>query len=135
VYERQNKTRVVLNTGKVKLTDRKTASEVIMQPGDLVEVAAHPVRKIVDTRRYTSWKDRTLIFDNTPLSEIAQMIQENYGYTVEIKDKELSDVRFTYTLKDNNLNLLITALSEALELKITEKNKTLTIEKSVSENE
>ncbi len=130
VSQRQNKTQVVLNTGKVKFTNRKTANFVVMQPGEMIEVlksATQPIRKKVNTRIYTAWKDRQLVFDATSLNDIAQMIKTNYGYQVIIQDTALQSRQFTYTFKGNDLDALLTTLAEALDLTITQKEKTIYI--------
>ncbi|TAE41766.1 MAG: DUF4974 domain-containing protein [Runella slithyformis] len=130
VLQRHNKTQVVLTTGKVRLTRPREKTTVVMQPGELVELRANEpnvIQQKVNIERYVSWKNNHFVFDNTPLADIIEMIESNYGYDVEVADADLLSLKLTYRLENNDLELLLTALSEALELKIEKDNNRLIV--------
>ena len=132
VLKRNHKTQVVLSSGRVKLTRPADHTSIIMQPGELVEVrddAPKVVQQKVNIEPYVSWKNNQFVFDNTPLSEIVEMIESNYGFEVVVENSQLLRTNFTYRLQDNDLDLLLATLSEALELDIKKENNSLIINK------
>ncbi|MHA6248342.1 FecR family protein [Pontibacter sp. CAU 1760] len=132
VVSRPSGNRVVLASGKVRLTYQANAAakQIVLAPGDLVEVTAdgkHVVRKQVRTELYTSWKDNKVIFDNTALSTIAQMLEEVYGYKVIIQQEELATQQITATLDDRGVQNILDTISETLGVSVLKKDNTITI--------
>ncbi|MFD1816604.1 ferric-dicitrate binding protein FerR, regulates iron transport through sigma-19 [Pseudarcicella hirudinis] len=130
VSEKINKTRVVLNSGKVKLYLDNDDNSLIMKPGELVEVSNDAGREV--TRRnvvpevYSTWKDNLFVFDNTPLLEVASMIESDFGYKVKFADDSLKSRKITIKLPKRDLSLLLVSISEMLDLKIEkQKNRIL----------
>jgi len=132
VNSRRGKTRVVLQEGKVRLdleSENKTA--VIMKPGDLVEFAKSdkaPVKKTVDPDNYLAWKDNRLIFSSTSLMEIAQLLEDNYGYKVIFEKEEIAKRKFTGSSSGENLEELFQKLSLVFDLTIQKESNTLIIQ-------
>lgn len=138
VKYRRGKTRVVLQSGKVKfevpkakmklwqINDKQT-DEIIMEPGDLVEYSEKYqglMKKEVTPEKYSAWTKDVLIFENTSLIEVANYIEDNYGYTVEIEEEEIGKKMFSGKINDKkNLDLLIQILQETFNLNIY-KNET-----------
>jgi transmembrane sensor len=103
-----------------------------MQPGDLVELRAKSLelkRQQVKTEPYVSWKNRQFVFDETPLSDIFDMIESNYGLKVETNQAEIGELKLTYRIQGAELELLLTALSEVFDLRIERQNQRLIISK------
>lgn len=93
VYNRAQKSQVVLKEGKVSLSlpvATHSPERILMQPGDLVSVLESKVeKKKVKAENYTSWTQNLLILDQTSLEEIIRVARENFGLTVEV-DPEVS---------------------------------------------
>jgi ferric-dicitrate binding protein FerR (iron transport regulator) len=129
VNNRHGNTKVVLNSGKVKLAGNgpQLAEPLVMQPGEYVEFSEKDkqlTRKLVNPSYYSSWTENKLIFNNTTLAEIAQLIEDNYGLKVYLKDKALAGRSFTATLPAGNMQTLLLALEESFQIKVTrQKNK------------
>ena len=123
VNKRNGRTRVVLKSGKVKLNIDKAEvhEEMIMQPGELVEVSDTSrtiVKRLVNPEVYTSWRCKKLVFDNTSLEEIVSLLEESYGLTVEVPNAHLLEKQISGSVPSNNTNLLMEGLSEAFNLDI-----------------
>lgn len=123
VNRRNGRTRVVLKSGKVKLSINKPniQEEMVMKPGELVEVmdtSRAVVKRLVNTEVYTSWRCKKLVFDNTSLNEIVDLLEESYGLTVEVSNAELLRKQISGSVPSNNTNLLMDGLSEAFDLDI-----------------
>jgi ferric-dicitrate binding protein FerR (iron transport regulator) len=125
VSERSKQTRVVLNSGKIRLDfDQQRQPDVVLKPGELVEFRGTTerfVRRTVNPERYSSWKDRRLLFDETPLTEVAEILRETHGLRVVFADETLADRRVTGTLPAENLDLLRTALEQSFGLRIAQR--------------
>ena len=60
---------------------------------------------------FASWKDNQLIFDNTPLAQVASLIEHTYGLKVVVEDSALLRKKITGTIRSDNLERLLEALS------------------------
>ena len=122
VNERKALASVVLRTGKVRLQQHDEKAGIMMNPGDLVTFLkeSHQLfTKKVDPELYTSWTDNKLIFDRTPLSEIARLLEDNYGLEVTLKDAHLRERIFTGTIPTMQVEVLLRILEESLKIHIT----------------
>jgi transmembrane sensor len=131
VWQRKNQTRVVLQTGKVQISARALTDTVLMSPGELVEIAGdtpQAVRRPVDTRLYTAWKEGQLFFDGTPMQDVAALIEMQYGYSVRFGDDAIRQEKFTYKPVDNNLEELLQVLQETFRVRVDQRSKTLRID-------
>ncbi|MEQ9443232.1 MAG: FecR domain-containing protein [Cyclobacteriaceae bacterium] len=133
VQDRRGHTQVVLNTGKVtlKLADRE--APLTMQPGDLVRVSGQEKKveqRLVDPSLYSSWKDHTLTFQDTPLAEIAMLLEDNYGYEVRIIDPQLAQRRFTGSVPSEDINMLLDKLSLVFGIQVSRTERRITLEQA-----
>lgn len=133
VNNRRGKTSVVLNSGKVKLETGAATSrqERFMKPGDLVEF--DPEENVfsyetVNPEIYSSWKENVLVFNNSSLLEIAEMIEDNYGYKVIIKDSTLMSRKLTARYPANNVEILLTAMSKLFQVDISKSSNEIIIQ-------
>jgi transmembrane sensor len=120
VYNRKSKVKVVLNSGKIKL-QLEGKSDVVMKPGELAEFKNSEQTyyiKDVDPSIYTSWTNKKLIFKNTPVREIAKLIEDTYGVEVIVSEARLNNQKVSGTIINENLDGLLYAVSETVEMKV-----------------
>ncbi|GAA4420877.1 hypothetical protein GCM10023187_56420 [Nibrella viscosa] len=120
--------RLVLNEGKIRLKvdDARSPRTLDLLPGGLVEVTEQQqiaLHSRINPEPITAWTTDELVFDDTPLSDIARIMENNYGYKVEFADPALASRRLTATLPDSNLNGLLLALEKAFNLSVTRQEK------------
>ena len=86
VNSRRNRTQVVLQEGKVRLTHREKTDTLTMIQGEMVEYAESElfIKRKVDPDRYTSWIENRILFEESSLQRIGEMIIDRYGLNVEI---------------------------------------------------
>lgn len=121
VNDRRNVTRVIVQSGKIKLDrDGKLENEIFMQPGDYAEIthSGDVIRKAVEARQYTSWKNRKLIFKDTPVSEIISILEDNYGYRSEVNDSTVLNETFTATYPADDITILLNALTKSFKISV-----------------
>ncbi len=124
VTNRRQKTTVVLNSGKVSLSAAPEPAKQItasLVPGELAELA--PNRQTFRKRRvnpelYSSWTHKKLIFQATPLADIVTLLEENYGFQVQVTDAQLLSRRLTGQIYLDDVNTLLVALSTSFNLKL-----------------
>lgn len=132
VNTRREQEQVVLQTGSVKVQVGSKPEAVYLKPGELISYNKDNKQLSKTTANptdYAIWKENQLKFDNTPLSEIIKLIEDNYGYKVEVTDSSLLSRTIGGTLSSENEQILLKALENMLEVKITITGKTLTISK------
>ena len=138
VSGRGQKTKVVLQSGKIRLvvTEQQQTRQVMMKPGDLVEIrkAAEVVevagqevssviqQKMVDPANYVSWKEQQLVFDETSLLEIAGILRETYGITLVLPEEKYYYEKITGTIPSGNTDELLDALALTLGMRYEKDN-------------
>lgn len=131
VQDRRGETRVVLNSGKVKLKLADKGQELTMQPGDLVKYMEHQKaveQRLVDPEMYSAWKDHRLIFQDTKLEEIILILEDNFGYEVQMKDSSLANRRFTGSVPSDNMEMLLDKLSHVFNIEIQKTDRVISME-------
>jgi ferric-dicitrate binding protein FerR (iron transport regulator) len=124
VNNRRGNTEVVLSEGSVKLTSdlhEKDNAVLYMKPGDMVSLSQKDTifkRKVVVPEKYSAWQSNKLVFEDTPLYEVAQKIEDYYGVQIVIQDKTIADRQLTGTLPNNDLGIVLKSLSASHNLSI-----------------
>ena len=126
VNSREERTSVFLEEGRIALQlDESTAEEKLMEPGDLVTYSAKRKQLIQDEKPptpavHTSWKDGVLVFDNTPLSEVLDKVENIYGITFEVPDSTINQREITAGLPMEELTIVVPLLEQVLGYSIVE---------------
>jgi transmembrane sensor len=133
VNERRGITKVALNTGRVQLIKQsgEETTTLPMKPGELVEYeeANEQFQKhFVNPELMSVWKEDKFVFDGTSLQEIGNMLEDNYGFTVMIEDKNLAERKFTASLPSRDVDFLLSLISELLDIKVSKDENRITIE-------
>lgn len=137
VFARSRGTRVKLNKGKVELRYRgadRQLSQVVLAPGDQVTLdpgGGMVLEEVVKAETSGSWVARQFRFEKTPLSEILQMLSENYDLKVSLEQDELGVLSLTGTYEANRGEELLLTVAEVLDLDVKkEKDKYKLVSKS-----
>ena len=135
VNTRRGRTQVVLDDGKIEL-QLPTEERTVMVPGELVEYQAQATiirKETVDPDLFIAWRDRHLRFDDTPLGEVALVLEENYGVDVQFDTPSLRTKRVTGEISARKIDTILTALSKLFTISIRRTGDTIYIsELSVS---
>jgi transmembrane sensor len=129
VYNRRDSITVVLEEGSIALRGQHGAGYTEMKPGEMVAgTPAAYTRRKVDPSRYIAWKQQRLLFNNEPLSAVAQVLEDNYGYEVRFADTALRARRFTGSCPAGNIGLLLAAIREVHEAGVRVQGRTIIFE-------
>lgn len=130
VKDRNSGSSVTLQSGKVQV-NTEAGDTVTLNPGEQIEFnrANQQVTKNkVNPERYTSWKNLRYTFDQTPVSELVQIIRDNYGLEVVITDEKINESKLSGILEADNLQTFVNALSFALNISIRKEENQLIFE-------
>jgi transmembrane sensor len=131
VNNRHQSTEVVLNEGSIRLTSNLSDANapLLMQPGDYASLSQQNevfVTKSVKPADYAAWQNGLLIFDETSLEEVAQKIEDFYGIEVVIDNDLLAKRAITGAVPNNDLGIVLKALSSSMQLTIERENNKVT---------
>lgn len=124
-------TRVVLNTGSVTVTlhAEEGREKVHLSPGEMIayqKTEGRMVKQAVDPAAYASWKNAAFHFDRISVEDIAQTLEERYGYHVTVADPALRKKLFTARLDSADVDVLVAAMEKALSMRaVREGEKTM----------
>ena len=97
-------------------------NEIILSPGERSifkpEKGAFILKK-VDTKIYTSWKEGSLVFNDTPFSEVVKRINRWYNVDMVINDKTIEHFNCTVEFENDSLALVLKLLEEMTPVRFT----------------
>lgn len=129
VNNRRGKSEVVLAEGKIELV-KNEHPPLVMTPGDKVRVSPGDEtfeQSVLQDHRYEAWRNSMLVFENTPLSEVTQIILDHYSVKLVINDSTLANRLFTGTLPNNDLDVILLALSTAYNVDVDRKGSDIVL--------
>ncbi len=129
VNTRRGRTQVVLDKGSISL-QLPSEETTALNPGELAEYTAQSPqvhKQTVDPARFTAWRDQRLTFDDTPLSEVALMLEENYGVRVVFDSPALHTKRVTGEISARNIDTILKALSTLFSISVKQSDNTVRI--------
>ncbi|WP_020596128.1 FecR domain-containing protein [Spirosoma panaciterrae] len=135
VNARRNNTRVELTKGKVQLRypTLDQISTLTMRPGDWVNVSAGGQAKrghqTLEPTVATGWKNYEYTFQRTPMPEIADLLNDNFGLTVQL-DSALARRKVTGTFHAHNADELLQALIELFDIEVVRDGKAVQLKSS-----
>jgi ferric-dicitrate binding protein FerR (iron transport regulator) len=131
VNDRRSRTKVVLQSGKVRLDIKNSdqeAHDILMASGEYVEVSSEAIiRKQVNTDVYTSWQNRKITFKDTSLQDVLHLLEDNYGIASIVNDSTILLEKFTATYPSDDSAVLVKALERSFKIQLDEGGKRLVV--------
>jgi len=111
-YEEEPEVEVVLIEGKLRFKAGMKEEEVVLSPG---ERAVFEKDKGITVRReplekYAAWRFGKLVFDETPMKDVARDLERWFGIKVILTDPRLNEYRFTTTFENQSLQQVLELL-------------------------
>lgn len=131
VYNRTKQTKVVLNSGQIRLNlpANESSGGILMKPGEMVEYKEQQYKKkSVDPQLYSSWTDNKIILDHTSLLEMVNMLKDNYGLEVKVADTALMKQTVSGSIPLGDPEILLQQMAKAFQLKIRKEGSVITAE-------
>jgi ferric-dicitrate binding protein FerR (iron transport regulator) len=129
VVNRTDRNNVLLTSGKV-IVRGKDGKEVPLDPGEFLEFAGSGLqKKIVNETPVIAWKERKLIFEKTPMREVAASIREVYGINVTLASDAVASIPISGIFPNDNLDILLRSLEASQDFDIQRAGNTVQIRK------
>ncbi|MFB6457934.1 FecR family protein [Chitinophaga sp. Hz27] len=114
--------KVFVQTGKVSAAYKGADKNVILTPGEEA-LLVHNKSDISTTLHKKSnnilaWKTRCLVFDETPLSDVASALEDYYHVKVTISNPQLADAKLLATFRNLPLDEVLDIIRKALQINI-----------------
>lgn len=132
VFNRKDKANVVLNSGKVevRIVSKKDRTSIVMAPDEALELSRKDLsvrKRSVKAEVLTSWRNQILIFEETPLSRIAEMIEYHYGVNVIFQPDVDTSQKLQGTVPLESLDVLLKVLAKSSNLPIKQNGREIII--------
>lgn len=119
VRSRNGKTRVFVKDGKVNLAQNSGSKGVVLSKGQVSsinkeEAPAAPVSADPDLQ--LGWIEGRIVFNQTPLPEIADEIERHYDVKVFLDEKSLESYSLTGSFKNGSIDSVLEMICLALDL-------------------
>lgn len=129
-YESDSLDEVMVVTGKVSLSDDGN-NVIILTKGQhgFHDKALHVVKSELHANpNQLAWQSKRLVFEKTQLREVAVALESYFDISIEIKNPELMQCRFTGSFEHPTVDEVLESLSIALNLNVTHQNKEYTFD-------
>lgn len=122
---------IVLEDGAVELINAQTQIPFYcMEPGDRVEINLETslyTAGIVNTLRYTSWKDGIINIYDLSIDEVVKQLEKRYNQQFKLTS-EVKDLRYTFTIENETLEDILRLMKRITPIKIDQNEGVITID-------
>jgi len=128
VRQRGAETEVTLEEGSVELSHLASRQKVRLVPGEQAIYAGKGAT--IETRttaveNHSAWRDHLLVFDEMPMGEVAQRIEETFGMPVVVQTEALQKRTLSGRISTADLEVMLEALSLTFSLQIETREDTI----------
>lgn len=119
--KRNGTVKTTLEEGKVELHVDGSDKFFTMTPGDqiILDTKLNDIKvQKVDPTDFSAWKEDKLIFDNTPLSEIAAKLENRYKVKITIKSAKAKRELVTMTIEQEDIEEVLEMIKLSSKLRI-----------------
>ncbi len=109
---------VILETGELAFHGNNDQT-IVLKPGEKVAYENNRLKKEkVNASYYSMWKEGNLVFEDTPVGEIVEVLKASFNMNLEVKNQSLLKRKVTASIPKNDPELLLQALSEIYDIQI-----------------
>ena len=131
VKSRPGSEEVVLQQGSIQVSTGKGRPTLTLKPGDAAlfdPASSQPVRVTRIAERADDWTEHKYFFENTPLADVIDLLEQNFGLMVEVRNKSLFNHTLSGEITAENEKTLLTALQIMLGAQITQSGNRIIIQ-------
>jgi ferric-dicitrate binding protein FerR (iron transport regulator) len=120
---------VTVETGKVQVSCTQLAQQpgngLILLPGErgvLQTMNNQLTRSVNEDPNLTAWKTHNLIFSNTPLKEVIEILGKVYHTDIQVSDPALNDFVLTAHFDQQPVDFILEVIRLTFNLELSAKN-------------
>ena len=120
-YDINEAIEVVVETGKVQLKSATQMKSVVLEPGDkgIYQKRNSEIYKSEnDNAAYAYWRLNKLIFRNTPLKEVVEVVNEHYNTRITYDHEGIGRCKFTATFENDSIETILDILAITFHLEV-----------------
>ena len=122
-YRKNPTVEITVESGLVAMSSKKDGQDQIVMKagsGGLYHKSLNTLKLIpTSDPNSISWKTRELFFQETPLREVADLLNRVYDVNILIVNPELASCPLTVTFRDQSLEAILHVLEQTLDLQVT----------------
>jgi len=122
VSNRRGDTRVVLQEGKVKVSD--LSKNYVMKPGEMVEYSIKRpdfVPVAVNPKPVVSWKDAVRLYRDESIESIMNGLQDSHGIRVKFRNNAIRKELFSGSVPADSVEQIFHKIEKLYSIKVTRK--------------
>lgn len=128
IMSRGEKCKLALYEGKVELLLIKHPEQesIAIAPNQMVQIDNGAVVRISEIKKvevHQAWTKEHFEFDDTPLSEVALLVENTYGITFVFKENALKTKRLTASIPDDDVAILVKIITNIFNIKAQQNGK------------
>lgn len=113
---------VTVATGIVRINSNGNSIQLVEGEKGILDKQSGKLFKVVNNdKNYLSWKTKTFQFDNLPLTDVINILNNAYQSSIELKNSDIVNCPVTVEFEKQSLNSILEVLKATLDLEI-EKN-------------
>ncbi|MGQ7870111.1 FecR family protein [Sunxiuqinia sp. sy24] len=124
-YPQDDRIEVIVASGKVQVSKQETIEDIILDPGDkgtFITSSKQLIKSQNADPNFLAWKTRTLVFNETSLSEVVKQLNKVYRVRIEIQDHELDNLLLNAHFEKESLDFILKVISTTHGLKVDTEN-------------
>ncbi len=127
LMSRAEKCRIALYEGNIQLhlTMHPEHESIAIAPNEIAQIDNGAVIRISPIKKievHQAWTKQHFEFDNTPLSEVANLVENTYGLKFTFKEESLKTKRLTASIPDDNVDVLVKVICQIFNIKTQKTN-------------
>lgn len=132
-YSEDQEVVVTLMEGKVALNNQiQQEAELILHPNERMVLDKQDgvmKKESIEAKSRIQWTEGKLIFDETPLTEVAKILERTYDVRMKFANDSLKTYRFygNFSRSEQSIQNILEALSATGKINYTLKNKEITL--------
>lgn len=121
-YPRSKTVEVVVETGKVQVSEQAQSAKVVLVPGEKAtfDNQTSKVEKTVNNDpNFNSWKTQNLVFDKTPLDKVFSDLEKTYHIEIETSDPKIGQLILTAQFNKKPVEFILDVIRLTFNLELT----------------
>lgn len=125
---------VIVTEGLVKVytvdSETNDTSSILLKAGEKGKISTkfkEPVYVAENIPDEIFWMNYTLIFNDTDLKKVFNLLENYYNVKIEVSDKRIHECRLSTTFSNNSIDNIIEVIVATFEFEYTKENNTYTI--------
>ena len=125
---------VIVTDGLVRLfiVDSETmdTSAILLKAGQKGKISTKEKKPVYIAEQIPDalfWMNYTLIFNDTDLKKVFNLLENYYNVKIEVNNKQIYDCRLSTTFSNNSIDDIIKVITATFEFEYTKENNTFTI--------